>query len=366
MPSAQLPCVKTEIAVIDVRCMVPIKRSKSDLLDFDVDLAKVSAMVGEENTLFANIDTPDLGDDDDSASELGDYELAYLHSLYQPSDILSTNNNQDSSDSMLPEPPASIGAAIAPPSLGTSHLISAFTLPTPPASNSSCVSHIAAVRAASPPNTPPRGSQDVWESDNEEEEGHEHEPSSRGASPLPAGPVASTSAPMTPPGKYNATRKRKAPAHFADSAPSPQTKKRAGAAEEKADARSKKEAKRAAEAAAAAIKEEEGSDYDSSDSDGPSDSLLLDGLEIRPEDDPLGLFQKDPATLTPEEQRIVKKQRRLLKNRESAQLSRHRKKMHLHTLEKQVDALKKEKAALAGRIAELADENARIRKLCPA
>jgi hypothetical protein len=361
MPSAQLPYVKTEIVVIEARCIVPIKTAKSDLLDFDVDLAKVSAMVGEENTLFANIDSPDLGDDDDSASELGDYELAYLHSLYQPADILS-NNHQDGSDEMLPDAPASIGAAIAPPSLGTSHLISAFTLPTPPASNASAVSHIAVVRAASPPNTPPRGSQDVWESDNEEEEGPAHAPSSRGATPLPAGPAASKSAPMTPPGKYNATsRKRKAPVHFADSAPSPQTKKRAGAAEEKADARSKKEAKRAAEEAAK-LAAEDASDYDSSDSD-PSDSLLLDGLEIRPEDDPLGLFQKDPATLTPEEQRIVKKQRRLLKNRESAQLSRHRKKMHLHTLERQVDALKKDKAALAARIAELSDENERIRKL---
>ena len=61
---------------------------------------------------------------------------------------------------------------------------------------------------------------------------------------------------------------------------------------------------------------------------------MLDGMEIRPEDDPLGLFSRDPATLTPEEQRLLKKQRRLLKNRESAQLSRHRKKCHLHTLEK--------------------------------
>lgn len=361
MPSAQPAHVK-EFVVIEARCMVPIKSSKSDLLDFDVDLAKVSTMVEEENTLFADIDTPDVGDDDDSASELGDYELAYLHSLYQPSDVLSNNNHQDGSDGMLPDPPASIGTAMAPPSLGTSHLISAFTFPTPPASNASAVSQITVVEPASPPNTPPRGSTDVWESDHEEEEGKEHAPSSRGASPLPAGPAASLSAPMTPPGKYSATsRKRKAPSHFADSAPSPQIKKRAGAAEEKADARSKKEAKRAAEEA---VKLEEASDY-SSDSDGP-DSLLLDGLEIRPEDDPLGLFQKDPATLTPEEQRIVKKQRRLLKNRESAQLSRHRKKMHLSTLERQVDALKKDKAALAARIAELSDENERIRKLSPA
>ena len=90
---------------------------------------------------------------------------------------------------------------------------------------------------------------------------------------------------------------------------------------------------------------------------------MFDGKEIfQPEDDPLGLFSGDPATLTPAEQRLLKKQRRLIKNRESAQLSRHRKKCQLHTLEKQLDPLKKENAALQQRVQELLEENERLRK----
>jgi len=88
---------------------------------------------------------------------------------------------------------------------------------------------------------------------------------------------------------------------------------------------------------------------------------MFDGMEICPEDDPLGLFSRDPATLTPEEQRLLKKQRRLLKNRESAQLSRYRKKSHLQTLEQQLDPLKKERAALQQRVQELLEENERLR-----
>ena len=59
-------------------------------------------------------------------------------------------------------------------------------------------------------------------------------------------------------------------------------------------------------------------------------------LHIRPEDDPLGLFQRDPNTLTSEELKLLKKQKRLIKNRESAQLSRHRKKQHVEGLQAQV------------------------------
>jgi hypothetical protein len=56
-------------------------------------------------------------------------------------------------------------------------------------------------------------------------------------------------------------------------------------------------------------------------------------MALRPEDDPAGLFQKDPKTLTCEELKMIKKQKRLIKNRESAQLSRHRKKQHVEGLQ---------------------------------
>ena len=45
---------------------------------------------------------------------------------------------------------------------------------------------------------------------------------------------------------------------------------------------------------------------------------------------------RDPSSLTPDEQKLLKKQKRLIKNRESAQLSRQRKKNHLEALEMQV------------------------------
>eukprot|EP00292_Cryptomonas_paramecium_P033594 CAMPEP_0113697460 /NCGR_PEP_ID=MMETSP0038_2-20120614/22148_1 /TAXON_ID=2898 /ORGANISM="Cryptomonas paramecium" /LENGTH=550 /DNA_ID=CAMNT_0000620477 /DNA_START=432 /DNA_END=2081 /DNA_ORIENTATION=+ /assembly_acc=CAM_ASM_000170 len=81
------------------------------------------------------------------------------------------------------------------------------------------------------------------------------------------------------------------------------------------------------------------------------------GQKIRPEDDPYGLFQRDPMTLTPDEMKLLKKQKRLIKNRESAQLSRHRKKLHQETLESQVIALEKEKQLLNARLEQLAVEN---------
>jgi hypothetical protein len=346
MPSAQRQAVKTDIAVIDSRCGAPIKTCKAaDLLDFDVDLAKVTSMVGDENPVFSGLDTPDMCDEDDAASELGDYELSYLHSLYNEQGDLLSSHSHDTTDAILPDAPPSL-SAMAPPSLGVSHLATGFA-PSAPSSTSSAFSRITAGRLAQP-DTPPRGNTEAWNSDVEDEES---DPASRTHSPIPDGPAAL--AKSVSPSKL--VRKRKAPAHLEESSPSPIPKKRAAAPP---DGKARKDTKEHAH------KYDKYDSDDSEDERGGSPHPTLDGLEIRPEDDPLGLFQKDPATLTAEEQRILKKQRRLLKNRESAQLSRHRKKMHLHTLERQVDALKKAKAALAQRIAELADENERIRKLC--
>lgn len=62
-------------------------------------------------------------------------------------------------------------------------------------------------------------------------------------------------------------------------------------------------------------------------------------MALRPEDDPSGLFQKDPKTLTCEELKMIKKQKRLIKNRESAQLSRHRKKQHVEGLQVRAESI---------------------------
>eukprot|EP00960_Hanusia_phi_P051997 761171-Hanusia_phi.AAC.2 len=278
--------------------------------DFDMDLVKVCGTEDCDSPIFSTCGSPD--DIDESAgSELGDYELSYLHSLY----------HGDLPDTILPD-------AVAPPSLGSTSCLSGL----PCTKNGGLMTAVSSFgdsetfgyggRGLVQPDTPPRGGHDAWDSDS----------SPRCLSPcVPSGPVPKASVSKA----NNNNRKRKAGA--TESACPPSKTARAASVD--------------------------GSDDGNlSDDDSASNRATYDGLEIRPEDDPLGLFKKDPATLTPEEQRILKKQRRLLKNRESAQLSRHRKKMHLHSLEKQVDQLKKEKAALASRVQELVDENDRLRK----
>lgn len=81
-----------------------------------------------------------------------------------------------------------------------------------------------------------------------------------------------------------------------------------------------------------------------------------------PEDDPQGLFSRDPSTLTPEEVRMLKKKKRLIKNRESAQLSRQRKRIRLETLQTEVLALEGENRALHAKVAQLMEDNAALRR----
>ncbi len=300
---------------------------------------------GEEtdDTIFSACNSPDCDDlDSSTASELGEYELSYLHTLYQPNDLMPAHMT---GDTILPD-------AVAPPSLGGGMTVSipvtiSTSLVSPPASSST---HMVMRDdmdhddcESSQPSTPPRTEDSQWCT---EEAEHDIAPvvSSMAPSPAAAKPAVV--------GKTTG-RKRKAVTNI-DAAPAPPAK---------ISRAQLQESRHAAKGGGGG-----GSTSDDDDSDNESTSgssrhcPMLDGLEIRPEDDPLGLFSRDPSTLTPEEQRILKKQRRLLKNRESAQLSRHRKKMHLHSLEKQVDALKKDKAALAARVQALQEDNERLRK----
>ena len=80
------------------------------------------------------------------------------------------------------------------------------------------------------------------------------------------------------------------------------------------------------------------------------------------DDDPQGLFSRDPSTLTPEEIKLLKKRKRLIKNRESAQLSRQRKRIRLETLQAEVLHLEDEKKALAARVDQLVEENAALKR----
>mmetsp|Transcript_54876 Transcript_54876/g.112026 ORF Transcript_54876/g.112026 Transcript_54876/m.112026 type:complete len:348 (+) Transcript_54876:299-1342(+) len=312
-----------------------------EVSDFDVDLAKMQDE-SDEASIFSACNSPD-DVEDSTASELGEYELSYLHNIYHSSEMLTGHDE----DAILPD-------AIAPPSLGaiSGHLqipAGGVHLPTPPQSSSKKPA-IAITPVSEGRNAPPRGSQDTaWESDNEVP--------SRSSSPIPSGPALKASC-----AKSTISRKRKAVSpHPIKVEPSPKQPRMKGPAESKVKGPADDESK-------VDLDDEDdsshgyGSDGDRGISPCPSNTPMLDGLEIRPEDDPLGLFSKDPSTLTPEEQRILKKQRRLLKNRESAQLSRHRKKMHLNSLERQGEALKKEKSALATRVQDLSEENERLRK----
>jgi hypothetical protein len=262
-------------------------------------LNELEDMLKAGDEIFSVCDEPQ-DNDDSPVSEIGDYELNYLHNLYQQTDILSSNCN--SGFTILPD-------AVAPPSLSLNisgqegahlPLISAEH----PASGQSTFGGSAL--EARQPDTPPRqGLKAQWVS----------ESSSRGASPHS---VVKNQKSAKPTG-----RKRKA-AEPASPAVGSRNQRVVAYEDSKSTERGE-----------SCDKESNDSSSDRGQSPCPSLSHVTEIFEIRPEDDPHGLFSKDPATLTPEEQRLVKKQRRLLKNRESAQLSRHRKKMHLNALERQ-------------------------------
>jgi hypothetical protein len=270
-----------------------------------------------DDTIFSACNSPDCDElDSSTASELGEYELNYLHTLYQSNDLISSHMT---GDTILPD-------AVAPPSLGGGMPVTipvTAIAPSPPVSSSH--TSMVVLRdsmehddcASSQPSTPPRTDDAPWCTEEAE-----------------AAPMVSSMAPSPAPAKpavvgKTTGRKRKAVTNI-DAAPAPPAKI------------SRSHHYESRHAAKGGLTSDDNDDSDNESAAGSTRRCpMLDGLEIRPEDDPLGLFSRDPATLTPEEQRILKKQRRLLKNRESAQLSRHRKKMHLHSLEKQVEALKK-------------------------
>jgi len=66
-------------------------------------------------------------------------------------------------------------------------------------------------------------------------------------------------------------------------------------------------------------------------------------------------------TLTPAEERELKKQKRLIKNRESAQLSRKRKKNYIEELEGKLKGLEGENVNLKHELASLAVKNSQLR-----
>jgi hypothetical protein len=275
------------------------------------DIAQV-----DHDDVFSIVGSPD-DVDSTTGDELDNFEMNYLHTLYQ-------GDGADLDDTMLPETEAP--ASLGPASGLKASALSALGLKAP-VSGLSVVSHA---------DTPPAGAHD-WGTETDDS-------SSRCASPAPSVPPLKTAS-ATKPSSAN-RNKRKASAMDREVS-TPPTKAARGAANKMR---------------AVSPVDVDSPNSSRSSSECPSNRPMLDGMEIRPEDDPLGLFSRDPATLTAEEQRLLKKQRRLLKNRESAQLSRHRKKCHLHTLEKQVEALKKEKAALQQSVQDLVEENERLRK----
>eukprot|EP00284_Hemiselmis_tepida_P017497 CAMPEP_0174920406 /NCGR_PEP_ID=MMETSP1355-20121228/4367_1 /TAXON_ID=464990 /ORGANISM="Hemiselmis tepida, Strain CCMP443" /LENGTH=351 /DNA_ID=CAMNT_0016165747 /DNA_START=616 /DNA_END=1671 /DNA_ORIENTATION=+ len=331
--------------------------ARSEALEIDTKAppaAKAKAEESEE-AIFSACHSPEDDhnlDDGAAVTDLEGFELNYLHQLYTVPDG-SDMFAHSLTDAILPD-------ATAPPSLGYSAQVAAAlkTESAPASSTHSALSEDADEEPASAhssaagndgddevsaPSTPPRAS------------------SAKGADSQWA-TAAREASPPAPRGnqKSGSGRKRRASTLHGSPQPAPPVKQsRTSAAAQKREEREReKEAAAAAAAAAAHASDDDDSDDDSASGNHPT----LDGLEIRPEDDPLGLFSRDPATLTSEEQRLLKKQRRLLKNRESAQLSRHRKKMHLNALEKQVEALKRDKAALAQKVQALHDDNERLRK----
>ena len=299
--------------------------------------------VDGNSPIFSTVGSPDDVDSttvDEFGDEFGDCELSYLHNVYQ-GELL---------DSMLPDAPLEHRVASSPCSLSMDSMPLAFS----PASSVLKANILDAVALENPASiahtlsqldtTPGGGLHD--ESDITLMMGSlsTEMPSPHGAySPMPKGSLAKT----TPVRASARSRKRKGASSEAPALSSPSSKaSRTSAAPERACSPVEIDTPR--------------SSRDSSESF--SSRPMFDSMEIfQPEDDPLGLFSGDPATLTPAEQRLLKKQRRLIKNRESAQLSRHRKKCQLHTLEKQLDPLKKENAALQQRVQELLEENVRLR-----
>ena len=278
-----------------------------------------------------------VGSSDDvestSGDEFGDCELSYLHNVYQ-GELL---------DSMLPDAPLEHRVASSPCSLSMDSMPLAFS-PASSVLKANIIATIALKNPASNAQTLSQRDTTPGESDITLMMGYlsTEMPSPRGASPMPTCLLVKN----TPVRASARSRKRKGASSEAPALSSPSSKaSRTSAAPERACSPVEIDTPR--------------SSRDSSESF--LSRPMFDGMEICPEDDPLGLFSRDPATLTPEEQRLLKKQRRLLKNRESAQLSRYRKKSHLQTLEQQLDPLKKERAALQQRVQELLEENERLR-----
>lgn len=318
--------IKEQNKLASAALQIKIDTDSASLID---DMSKAST----EDQIFSACGSPEDELEEATGADLDSFELNYLHHLYTvpDGDMMA---QQSFTDAILPD-------AVAPPSLG-------------------CGTPAATVHAALRPESPPSSSSHSLSSHGSEEHNDEvSQPSTpprdeRNDAPWNTEPDSSPTTHSRAAQKSGSGRKRKASTMRGSPTPAPPAKmSRAAAA-----AAAREAAKEAAAAAAAAALSDDGDDSDCESSGLPT----LDGLEIRPEDDPLGLFSRDPSTLTPEEQRLLKKQRRLLKNRESAQLSRHRKKMHLHSLEKMVDALKREKAVLAQKVQVLADDNERLRK----
>jgi hypothetical protein len=287
--------------------------------------------VDGNSPIFSTVGSPDDVDSttgDEFGNEFGDYKLSYVHNMYQ-GELL---------DSMLPDAPTSL--SMMPLSSGpASSVLKANILDAVALENPASIAHVLSQLDT----TPGGGLHD--ESDITLMMGSlsTEMPSPHGASPMPTGSLAKT----TPVRASARSRKRKVASSESPALSSPSSKaSRTSAARERACSPFEIDTPR--------------SSRDSSES--LSSRPMIDGMEIfQPEDDPLGLFSGDPATLTPAELRLLKKQRRLIKNRESAQLSRHRKKCQLHMLEKQLDPLKKENAALQQRVQELLEENERLR-----
>mmetsp|Transcript_84896 Transcript_84896/g.226522 ORF Transcript_84896/g.226522 Transcript_84896/m.226522 type:complete len:338 (+) Transcript_84896:176-1189(+) len=241
-------------------------------------------------------------DNDTSPAEIGDYDLNYLN-IYQPNDMLSAGCN-NSVMTILPEavPPLSLCSSVG----DSTHVpIGPLAQDESSASVQSTLGNCAPEvedKSAVQPDTPPRQSVEYrWIAD----------ASARGQAIVVPAAIAQKMA-------RAGGRKRG----------------RAGELSQPTTPRGQRNGSESVKSEPCDDKDSD-SDSDRGMSPGPM-SYVTEVFEIRPEDDPHGLFSRDPATLTLEEQRLVKKQRRLLKNRESAQLSRHRKKMHLNALEKQV------------------------------
>ena len=261
---------------------------------FDVEFGKIEKF--EDSfphpvlSMYPGCEDGSPSNEDSPASDIGDY-VSYL---YQPPDLLCANSDVTT---ILP-------VSLAPPAaVSCSHTLAS---PSAPPEAKRC----------SQPNTPPREGRTAGA----------NRSSNRTAA------VAESAMPGQKTTRACSSRKRKTPSGSSSPAPAP-APIRSARVQEKLMIKGQQQQQQQQQHQ----DHEEDSDSDLSDRGGsPCLAMMHDSIEVRPEDDPLGLFRRDPSTLNTEEQRLVKKQRRLLKNRESAQLSRHRKKMHLTALERQV------------------------------